>query len=68
MNYNNKKKNKPFQSYALCLLWQVSVVSGKTLKGVISVSDNAASKSMSLFDTVAEEIKGKATIAYVDCR
>lgn len=30
--------------------------------------DNAASKQMSLLEEVAEEIRGKGTIAYVDCR
>jgi hypothetical protein len=31
-------------------------------------TDNAASKQMSLLEDLAEEIKGKGTVAFVDCR
>ncbi|XP_052805194.1 protein disulfide-isomerase A5-like [Mya arenaria] len=34
---------------------------------IYAKSGNAASKSMSLFESVAEEVKGKGTLAFVDC-
>ncbi|KAK7092365.1 protein disulfide-isomerase A5-like [Littorina saxatilis] len=34
---------------------------------IFTQSDKAAAKSMTLFEQVAEEMKGKATLAYVNC-
>lgn len=33
-----------------------------------TVLESAASKSMGLLEGVAEEVKGKGTLAFVDCR
>ena len=35
---------------------------------VFLITDNAASKSMKMFEEVAEMVKGKGTLGYVDCR
>ena len=50
-NSNNSKTNFFFFSFPPCSF----------------LTEKATSKSMTVFEDVAEEMKGKATLAYVNC-